>query len=1036
MNVPDGLRSQARTEPSTGLTAPGGQQAGVQLVEYRSVDRLQTRATDGRHYVVANQLGDVDPEALRAVFAGQDPTSGVALVASKNRTVAAFNLTFKADKTVSLLHAFAQPDIAATVEAAQSAAVAASLRYVEDAAVFSRRGRNGVEQVQGGGMVAAAFRHYRNRNEEPHLHDYVLVANMTPGPDGRWSTLDARHLYNHAKTAGYVYQLVMRDELATKLGIEFGPVVNGVAPIAGIPRPLVDAFSTRRAEILEHLDTVGASSARAAQYAALQTRHGKDQQPDLDLVAAEWQQRARTFGFDPATVEQRVGPSTGRELTRPEQQMHIDKMMSPDGHTAHAAMFDRRDVVRSWCEAHRQGAPLSELQLLTAHTMRHPDLVPLNAGRWPTQDLLDHEQGIIDTATKTLGTGIAIATPAAVEAAIAARPTITDEQAALVRDLVSRGDGVSVLIAAAGTGKEFVLGVAREAWQADGHRVLGATLAARAASELRSGAGVGAQTITSLIGQLDEGKTLKAGDVLVIDEAGVVGTRQLSRLISHAADKHAKVVLVGDPRQLPEIHAGGVLGGLARHVPVLTLNENRRQRQQWERTALRDLRNGSVEQALDAYDTHGRIERVPTRHDVWARIVDNWAESVANGEESIMLAARRDDVRALNFLARERIGPTRLTGPTLMVDDMQFRAGDQIMTLRNNRRLDVHNGERRIITRIDTRSRSIIATMGERTVTLPADYIEAGHVAHGYAMTVHKAQGVTVDRAFVLGTDDLYREMGYVAMSRGRNGNHLYVVGEPTRETEPLHAPSLERDAEALLVSALSTSRAQTMASAEINPLADTPDRELAAEYRELSVWIKAIPPDQCHAIEQMNTRIAGCRTTIATLETRHAHERTIRRSAKDVLARRDDRGQGTEQNIARHTTFLGDLERQRASAELIAQERTARLKHEPEVRTRLTALDNEIGRRVELSVDELVAAPSAYIERALGARPDDDRLETWTNGVSLIERFRFEHHIDDEKYALGRTDDYEARSLSRELQAIHHEIDPPAVSRGIDMRM
>lgn len=401
-----------------------------------------------------------------------------------------------------------------------------------------------------------------------------------------------------------------------------------------------------------------------------------------------------------------------------------------------------------------------------------------------------------------------------------------------------------------------------------------------------------------------------------------------------------------------------------------------------------------------------------------------------------MLAARRDDVRALNFLARERLGPTRLTGPTLTIEDLAFRAGDQIMTLRNNRRLDVHNGERGVITRIDTRSRSIIATMGERTVTLPADYIEAGHVAHGYAMTVHKAQGVTVDRAFVLGTDDLYREMGYVAMSRGRHGNHLYVVGEPTRDIEPVHAPSLERDAEELLVSALSTSRAQTMASTQINSLARTPDRELAAEYRELSVWIKAIPPDQRHAIEQINTGIADCRTTIATLETRHARERTIRRSAKDALARRDDRGHHTEQNIARHTNVLEDLERQHSNLRHSQHERSARLDDETSVTRRLTALDSEIGRRVELSVDELVAAPSAYIERTLGARPDDDRLETWTNGVSLIERFRFDHDIDDEKYALGRTDDYEARSLSRELQAIHNEIDPPAVSRGIRMRM
>ena len=326
--------------------------------------------------------------------------------------------------------------------------------------------------------------------------------------------------------------------------------------------------------------------------------------------------------------------------------------------------------------------------------------------------------------------------------------------------------------------------------------------------------------------------------------------------------------------------------------------------------------------------------------------------------------------------------------------------------------------------------------MADRLVELPSTYLEAGHVAHGYAMTVHKAQGVTVDRAFVLGSDDVYREMGYVAMSRGRHGNHLYVVGEPTREIEPVHAPSVERDADEVLLTALASSRAQTMASTHINPLADTSDRDLAAEYWELSAWLSAIPADQQRALQQLGTRITETRATITNLETRLTHEQGLRRSAKDVLARRDDRGHATEQTIARHTNVLDDLERQHASLRTSQQERSARLEHEPEVRIRFSALDNEIGRRVELCVDELVAAPTAYIERALGTRPDDDRLETWTNGVSLIERFRFEHDIDDDKHALGRTDDYEARSLSRELKSIHNEIDPPAVSRGIGMRM
>ena len=396
--------------------------------------------------------GEVDPDALRAIFAGHDP-SWTPLIGSANRSVVAFDFTFKADKTVSLLHAFGGADIADAVEAGQTAAIQASLCYLEGAAVHTRRGHNGIEQIHGDGLIAASFRHYRNRNEEPHLHDHVLVPNMVQGADGRWSTLDARHLYTHAKTAGYVYQAVMRHELTERLGVEFGPVHNGVAPIADIPRTVVEAFSTRRAEILEHMESVGATSARAAQIATLQTRSAKDQEPDLTAVAAEWERRAVRLGFEPASVPRLLGAVSSRSLSIDEQAGHTAVMVGPDGLTANAAAFDRRDVLRSWCEAHLQGAPLSELQMLSAQTIRNDELVALHGERWTTRDLLEQEQAIIDAAVKGRDGSISVASASSIAAAIGARPTISEEQSAVARQLVEGGDGVSVLVAAAGTGK-------------------------------------------------------------------------------------------------------------------------------------------------------------------------------------------------------------------------------------------------------------------------------------------------------------------------------------------------------------------------------------------------------------------------------------------------------------------------------------------------------------------------------------------------------------------------------------------------------
>ena len=487
------------------------------------------------------------------MFAAIDPATNTVLLRSANRTVMAFDLTFKADKSISLLHAFASPEIAAAVEAAHDAAVASSIRYLEEAAVHTRRGHNGTETIRGTGLVAASFRHYRNRNDEPHLHDHVLVPNMVQGADGRWSTLDARHLYTHAKTAGYIYQAVLRDQLTRTLGVEFGPVTNGVAAIEGISRRAVDAFSTRRAEILEHLDTIGASSAKAAQIATLQTRRAKDQQPDLESIQAEWRTRALAHGLDPDRLGALLGRKPAAGLTGPELAAATARMLGPEGLSGHASTFDRRDLLRAWCEAHPQGASLAEVQFHAAWMITNePALVALAGERWTTKELLACEQAVLDAATRGIGGGLGVVPGAAIDAAIDARPTVTTEQQHVARALVTGGGAVSVLIAPAGTGKGFTLGVAQAAWTAAEVKVLGVTVAARAAAELRTGAGIASMTITNLLGQLDDGKALARNSVLVIDEAGMAGTRQLARLVEHAASRDAKVVLVGDPRQLPE----------------------------------------------------------------------------------------------------------------------------------------------------------------------------------------------------------------------------------------------------------------------------------------------------------------------------------------------------------------------------------------------------------------------------------------------------------------------------------------------------
>lgn len=352
-----------------------------------------------------------------------------------------------------------------------------------------------------------------------------------------------------------------------------------------------------------------------------------------------------------------------------------------------------------------------------------------------------------------------------------------------------------MVAAAAGTGKTFALAAARESWERSNYVVIGAAVAAKAARELESSAGIASRTLTRLTDDIASGRArLDPGFVLVIDEARMAGTRQLAPILDAAEQAGAKVVLVGDPRQLPEIEAGGMLGALNRLLDPVSLTENRRQVEAWERDALDDLRCGDVDRGLDAFEEHGRLVTGPDAIEVRQMMADDWFEWRQQGEDVTMIAIRRSDVDDLNGRARHHlVAAGQLSGPELEIDERWYQAGDEIMCLRNDYRLGVRNGHRAMVERVDPERRAMRVRLDDGVRTLPTDYLNAGHVTHAYATTIHKAQGMTVDRCLVLSTDDLYREAGYVALSRGRTSNVLYAVGGQGVDEDLTHAP--QRDA-------------------------------------------------------------------------------------------------------------------------------------------------------------------------------------------------------------------------------------------------
>jgi conjugative relaxase-like TrwC/TraI family protein len=823
--------------------------------------------------------GLVTAETLRTVLAGADPADGQPLVGHA-RTVPGFDLTFRAPKSVSLLWALADPDVSRQVRQAHDAAVVAALDYLERHAAYARRGKAGHEQVPADGFVAAAFRHRTSRADDPLLHTHVLVANLAhTSDDGRWRSLDARHLYLHAKTAGYLYQAQLRAELGRRLDVAFGPVTNGYADLEGIPRPLIEAFSRRRADILTALALHGHRSARAAQVATLATRTGKSH-TDADRLRANWRQRAADLGFRAREVAAVLGRSTSpREAGEQESVRGAARLLGPAGLTARASTFTRREVLRGWCEQLRHGADVTEVERLADRLLDpgHPGTIQLTGPgggtvrrladatgirladgrlvavgsdepRYTTPELLALEQRLIDTAVGLQDRGHATLDPDTVERALAGRPSLSAEQRDAVAQLLGSGHGVEVLVGRAGTGKTYTLGAARQAWHDAGIEVIGCALAARAALELERGSGIPSCTIERLLGGLARpGHTLPAGGVLVVDEAGMVGTRTLARLLDATQDSGTKLLLVGDHHQLPEIDAGGAFAGLVTRLEAIELTDNRRQAAPWEIAALDELRHGDLTAAVDAYDANGRLVIAPGADELREQLVGDWWHATCEHDlDAVMVAARGADIDDLNARARTRMAADgQLTGRPLQAAGHEFRVGDRVLCLRNHRHLGVLNGTRGTVTHTDRRRRQLTLRRedtGEQVV-LPGDYLDAGHLTHGYALTAHKSQGLTCDATFVLGSDDIYREWGYVALSRGRTDNRLYLtasdheqVDDPTHPE--VHQPDLRTPTQRLTAE-LTRSHQQTLALDHL-PDPQPADRPAAAEAGPAGPYLTA----------------------------------------------------------------------------------------------------------------------------------------------------------------------------------------------------
>jgi hypothetical protein len=737
------------------------------------------------------------------------------------------------------LWAVADPAVAAVIEKAHQTAVQDALRFIEEHALFTRIGPQGIRQVNVRGLVAAAFTHRDSRAGDPDLHTHVAVANKVQTLDGRWLSIDGRVLFKANVAASETYNTALEQQLRDSLGVRFSerpgtdPAKRPIREIVGVDPRLNQRWSTRRVHIetrrgelaIQFQNDHGrpptpVEALHLAQQATLETRDAKHEPRFLTEQRATWLSEAaavlgsseavasmvRTVLASPAETatiadSHWIAHTADRILTVMEasrstwQMWHVRaeaqrQVRTIDVAAEHAAalvdllvdeVLDRRSIALT-APADNVAEPevLRRVDGSSVYTVAGADLCT-------SQRILDAEQRLIAIAGRLDGASVE---QTAVDLALlemAANGTALDGgQAALVRQMCSSGARLQLAIAPAGAGKTTAMRALTLAWTEAGGQVLGLAPSAAAAAVLAEQTGIRTDTLAKLTWSLDHGElpgwaaAVGPSTLMIIDEAGMADTLSLDTAVQFAIGRGASVRLVGDDQQLAAIGAGGVLRDIQQSQGALRLTELHRFTDSAEAAASLALREGKP-QALDFYLDHGRVhvgDPATTTEDAF----NAWVSDRVAGLDATMIAPTRHLVAQLNRRAREhRLDHSTAIAEVRLADGNRASVGDVIITRSNDRRLRlaatdwVKNGDRWTITHV--------AKHGDLTVQHTRSHLTVRlpvdyvreSTGLGYATTIHAAQGVSADTMHGLLTGQESRQQLYTMLTRGRHANHLYL---------------------------------------------------------------------------------------------------------------------------------------------------------------------------------------------------------------------------------------------------------------------
>ncbi len=732
--------------------------------------------------------GAVERGEFQLSLAGYVAGEEVQNAGKENRQMG-WDLTFSAPKSVSIVWAGAKGDLKQEIELAHQRAVQGAFAYLE-ANTITRRGQGGTHHEQAS-LVASRFNHYTSREGDPQLHSHVVVVNFSVRNDGTVGTIDSRVFYEHKMAAGALYQVELGWQMR-KLGYEVEPGLKGTFRLTDVTQEAERVFSKRDKQIDDLVKERGIQTYAGARKIVLATRPDKEV---TSLVEREevWSKEAREAGVD-FNIEHQ------KRVFRTSKTDHEILTQAGEKLTAQESTFQEKDLLRETARAslgERSGKEVLEL-ISTAQEKGY--VVGLDKSVLTTPKMAEIEQGIMDRVERMVNNGkYGVDSKAAIEQGIGiedGKHSFSQEQQIVIK-VATGTSGIAVIQGRAGVGKSTMLAAVRESYEAGGFKVQGIALAGQAAQNLQKESGIESRTIASWLPQ----KETDSHTVVIMDEAGMVGSKQMADVMQKVERAGAKLVLVGDERQLQPIAAGGILHAIDRQVAKIApeystvIEDIKRQREGWMKEVVKEAAQGRTGEALEVLEQHNKVNIYQNSSEARTALVDEFIEKNRDDfSKGIIMTNRKYDAQIINEGIRAKLQEQKIVDSHGIEFDNDTRTidiaqGDRIIFTRNDYNLDVRNGQRAMVDQVNAAG-GVIDVALDSGDKKQIDIVKYNHLEHGWASTTHKAQGSTVDRAFVYGFSNepmASAQATYVQISRAREETKLYIVaGERSVEREGL----------------------------------------------------------------------------------------------------------------------------------------------------------------------------------------------------------------------------------------------------------